>query len=739
MATTDGIRRRTGLALATATVVLVVLAVPAAAAGGGASQANLPEGVGDCTAITTSGVYELTDDVNDTTTDGECFNLAADDVVLDGQGHVVNGSVAGTDTGIESANRDNVTVQNVTVVDATGFNSLRLQNVTGLTVRDVTVRDPDAAPDVDLRGSRQVTVDGLVAVGGTVEFGEGAEGTTVTGDLGETPFRFGENATDTTIREVEGTPTFDVDDGASDTRFLNVTLSGTTGTAVEVGASTGTVVRDSDIVADGTALSLDGPASDLLVADSRLEAGAGDALAVGSPRNATVSGSVLRAGGDGVDLAGDATAGLTMESVVVREAGGDGVDLDAGGAVDLSVSDSRFVGNDRGLNLTGGSVAVTDTTVAGNARAGVRVAGDTALTLRNGSLTGNGAAVRATATATVADVRVRATRFGDNGVGVDSANQTAVLDARRNDWGGRPGSPDDPDAPLVDPVTGAAADGDGDTVSEGVTAGVANVRFDPVANGTVSGRVRDDSGRPVAGVTVVATGEDGTAGATTTDADGRYSLALQPGTYDLTATGEGVENATTTVTVESGNDATGELSLARAPDDEDGNEDEDPARSPYVRVRVASANGPVTVGETLRVDLRVRNVDDDHRYPWVLLQVDGAVHDVRTVSVGAREERAVTLAWTPGPDDVGTHDVVARGPLSVGAFEVTVRPRDAATGPGETSDGAGVLARADRDGDGRIGDADLDSAITAWSRGEYTDGQLNAVIAAWAEGVGDDP
>lgn len=67
-----------------------------------------------------------------------------------------------------------------------------------------------------------------------------------------------------------------------------------------------------------------------------------------------------------------------------------------------------------------------------------------------------------------------------------------VLLATDNYWGTGcgPSSPSDPDAPFTDPVTGAPADGDGDAVSEGITAGQSNVNFDPFRGAPVDGAGR---------------------------------------------------------------------------------------------------------------------------------------------------------------------------------------------------------------------------------------------------------
>ena len=93
-------------------------------------------------------------------------------------------------------------------------------------------------------------------------------------------------------------------------------------------------------------------------------------------------------------------------------------------------------------------------------------------------------AVNLTSTVTVDGVRINSNNFENAGsFGVWNGNASAVVDATNNYWGASdgPGSPVDPDAPFADPITGTLADGNGSNVSEGGTAGVSNVHFDPFA------------------------------------------------------------------------------------------------------------------------------------------------------------------------------------------------------------------------------------------------------------------
>lgn len=128
--------------------VLVFSPLPAAGVGlptsalDGASQAptasNATE-VTSCRTIDEPGRYELTTDITNASAES-CISITADDVVFDGNGHVIDGG-NGTDgegitTPLVSRLRSNVTVADVTVknwafgVQYTAFESGRIENVT---------------------------------------------------------------------------------------------------------------------------------------------------------------------------------------------------------------------------------------------------------------------------------------------------------------------------------------------------------------------------------------------------------------------------------------------------------------------------------------------------------------------------------------------------------------------------------------------------------------------------------
>ncbi|WP_255196434.1 right-handed parallel beta-helix repeat-containing protein [Halorarius litoreus] len=104
-----------------------------------AMTASNATGVTSCRTIDEPGRYELTTDITNGSTDA-CIRITADDVVFDGNGHVIDGVNAtegsGITTPLVSRLRSNVTVANVTVtnwqfgVEYKAFESGRIENVT---------------------------------------------------------------------------------------------------------------------------------------------------------------------------------------------------------------------------------------------------------------------------------------------------------------------------------------------------------------------------------------------------------------------------------------------------------------------------------------------------------------------------------------------------------------------------------------------------------------------------------
>ncbi|MDZ7730557.1 MAG: right-handed parallel beta-helix repeat-containing protein [Natrialbaceae archaeon] len=94
--------------------------------------------IGGCTAITTSGVHELTQNL---TAGATCIVVQADNVVLDGGGHGIAGANVSTDSaGVAIDGASNVTVKNLTVSgwDANTSAGILATNSTAVTVDGVS-------------------------------------------------------------------------------------------------------------------------------------------------------------------------------------------------------------------------------------------------------------------------------------------------------------------------------------------------------------------------------------------------------------------------------------------------------------------------------------------------------------------------------------------------------------------------------------------------------------------------
>lgn len=183
-----------------------------------------PTEIDDCTTITEPGEYVLTEDVSPTTADGYgCIDVRADDVVLDGRGHVIDGTGAADDGGrarlagiavnpegtFEPDGRpvENVTVRNLTV---TGFaTGIRYESVDGGRIAGAETPD-DGVGIALLFGARGITIEdnvlsesgvGVDLFGDPDVYGGPSGVTVVHNDVedNEVGIRLGHEATDNAI------------------------------------------------------------------------------------------------------------------------------------------------------------------------------------------------------------------------------------------------------------------------------------------------------------------------------------------------------------------------------------------------------------------------------------------------------------------------------------------------------------------------------------------------------------
>ncbi|WP_254536293.1 right-handed parallel beta-helix repeat-containing protein [Halomarina litorea] len=154
-----------------------------------------------------------------------------------------------------------------------------------------------------------------------------------------------------------------------------------------------------------------------------------------------------------------ADSGVTVRDSTVEANGGPGID---GLHTTFTVVETTVADNEGdGVSVDTGEVSVDRSVLVDNAGHGLHVADS-----GDGIVDPSG------------EIHVSIID-GNGGMGV--AAEDVVVDARRNWWGADdgPSSAADADAPFEDPSTGLLADGNGQSVSEGASAGVSNVRFDP--------------------------------------------------------------------------------------------------------------------------------------------------------------------------------------------------------------------------------------------------------------------
>ncbi len=139
-------------------VALEPIAVAIVIAGGSGSAAE-PTPVESCTTIDEPGEYELVADIVDdmhTRLSQACLEITADEVALDGGGHLVDGKGISDTTGVHVRNASDVVVRDLRV---TNWNrGVHLDGVTGGAVVDLHATLN--ARGLDVERSRDVAVEG---------------------------------------------------------------------------------------------------------------------------------------------------------------------------------------------------------------------------------------------------------------------------------------------------------------------------------------------------------------------------------------------------------------------------------------------------------------------------------------------------------------------------------------------------------------------------------------------------
>lgn len=465
------------------------------------------------TPLNESGVYELTANVTGPA-DEPCLFINADDVVLDGNGHVIEGNGSGGNHGHP------IVVQNSTTYPDTPRGP-----VSNVTVRDVVV-DHWTQQVAFYRAENGTVRDAVITNGyntaGTgsgfgLLFRRGGNHTVVDTTVADFPGQGIQLRTTRRVRiartTVRNTSRLSVTDGANHT-VVNSTFVDN-GVGVDVDGTVGLRVANNVVRSNFVGLKLE-KTEHSSVRDNVVEASGKHGINVAGGRgvNNTVSDNVVR-GSDQLGVRVRDAGATRVRNNTVVDAGNHGIFLWAAGD---SVVRNNTVRRNRGNGIHLNSISnvtvvgnvVTNHTVPGQrSGAGLKLKrSTTAIGVRENVFRDNRDGIEALFGSPdsgtiernrIVDNAETGIRFGsgtsvelfdvrrnviaDNGeYGLRNENDAADVDARDNWWGAPtgPSSPAGVTGNLTDPVTGTTADGDGDAVSaNGSAVNASNVRFDP--------------------------------------------------------------------------------------------------------------------------------------------------------------------------------------------------------------------------------------------------------------------
>jgi hypothetical protein len=265
-----------------------------------------------------------------------------------------------------------------------------------------------------------------------------------------------------------------------------------------------TVLRD----VDGNGTAFDVQADDVSIEGFAITNYSDAGVAAAATASTDIAGlnvnrTAVNESGTGVSLSADSgTLSDATVDTVALSSNQEGIELatqNAGTVTGVEVSEALVNESDVGVLLDGSTGTLSDTRIEradigsteGNAVAGVEIAAGSASNYDNVTVTkslvrnnGDGVLVDSAVGTdlTRSDVNVSYNLIRNNGVGVQNDNPNTVFDARLNYWGDSSGPSSATSSDLEDPVLGVAANGNGDSVSEGQS-GVSNVRFAPSIGG----------------------------------------------------------------------------------------------------------------------------------------------------------------------------------------------------------------------------------------------------------------
>jgi parallel beta-helix repeat protein len=369
------------LVVLTVALLVVTAGLPGGVTGteGRTAQART---IDDCRTIDEPGEYALGGNV---TTDGNCLEVTADGVTIDGNGYTLAGD--GSWTAIRVTDADDVTVRNVTLANwSTG---VALRGATDARIVGTTVTDANVVGVTVDERSHDATVRDTTIANGSAGLRSSAADTTVAGS---------------TFTNLLGSV---VDLRGDDGRVVNNTVRATGGAAVTVTAVDDALVANNSVrntiggitVTDSAGVAVRGNTlRDVRGASVRV-AGDGEAEPA---RNRPKPGALS----PGVTFVSPVPSGVADDLASVASTGGaDGSDAGDGEStrryVDVTlappeppepvriVGNAILDGNGNGIFVTNAtSTAVIENTIMRN-RDGVRIVGGEDATVRNNSVSEN--------------------------------------------------------------------------------------------------------------------------------------------------------------------------------------------------------------------------------------------------------------------------------------------------------------------------------------------------------------
>ncbi|WP_332899773.1 right-handed parallel beta-helix repeat-containing protein [Haladaptatus sp. CMSO5] len=447
----------------TAALVITSTAAGASLAFSSPVAATEPTTIESCTTINASGEYVLANNI--TGAQDGCIQITADNVTLDGDGHVLDGEGENYERAIVATDVENVTVHNVSITEWAGEGIL-FESVTGGEVRESSFEVVDRGAVVSDSSNVTVVDNHIFDVNIVGVELERTNNSHITANLFEEKYIYAgielshshNNLIDqNTVRDIGG----NVLNAKESNRnvIVNNTATDTYG-GVIMRDSDGNRISENTLSDTDTAVSVRGAKN---VISNNTVIGGFTGISVGGSEDTVVKNDVSHT----IDFA--ITVDGTNQTITDNHirGGGEGISGSGGGVrvegANQTIANNNITGavNSVKVQFSNGTIEIVDNNLESFQR-GVWVAD------KERAVCGQKESTNASF------VEVHGNAIADDGYhfyGVlNEANGT--VNATGNYWGATDGPSSPEDQTVTDPKTGRQANGSGTTVSDGV-------RFDP--------------------------------------------------------------------------------------------------------------------------------------------------------------------------------------------------------------------------------------------------------------------